>query len=156
MYHWFFADKPPLGNECSSYKPLSEADRIETYVASGGFQCDRNLAAGWYRFEGAAGSHLPEEAPVINRCGTQAPGWLNGKHPAVQNQIVGADACFHWSGETCRWKTRVFIRNCGGFYVYQLDPAPGCNMRYCGSNKPLGKWEYAGSCHWLLFLWKWT
>ena len=27
----------------------------------------------------------------------------------------------------------IKVKNCGSFYVYWLDGAPTCNLRYCGA-----------------------
>ena len=131
---------PPLDDECINYKSLNEANRIESFnYGRDDPKCDRDIN-GWYRFEGAAGSQMAESCPPQYHCGTEAPGWLNGKHPTVAEKIVGRDACFSWTASCCQWIQRVFVRNCGEFYVYQLAPPPLCNMRYCGSNKLIGQY----------------
>ena len=30
------------------------------------------------------------------------------------------------------------MRNCGGFYVYELGPAPTCHLRYCAERSGHG------------------
>ena len=74
------------------------------------FKCDGkapdNISYGWYRMMGKAGGQMiPEECVPTKRCGTKAPGWLNGKHPTVQEGIVDRQVCYHWSDNCCKWKT---------------------------------------------------
>ena len=95
--------------------------------------CDRSLPSGWYRFRGAAGTQMPTTCVGERRCSTHAPGWLNGTHPSVADGIVQARVCFHWWSDCCQWSTYIRVRNCSGFYVYELGPAPTCWLRYCGN-----------------------
>ena len=99
----------------------------------GNVQCDNSLPLGWYRFRGAAGTEMPTSCVGQNRCGTHAPGWLNGLHPSAADGIVRATVCFHWSNQCCLWSINIRVRNCSGFYVYELGPTPGCHYRYCGN-----------------------
>jgi len=74
------------------------------------------------------------------RCGTHAPGWLNGSHPSVADGIVTRKVCYHWSSGCCQWHNNIRVKNCGAFYVYELQkPAGGnvCSLRYCGEYKLL-------------------
>ena len=66
-------------------------------------------------------------------CATDAPGWLSGGHPALADGAVQRTVCFRGSSNCCSWLTDISVRNCGGFYVYQLKRPPYCNFRYCGS-----------------------
>lgn len=93
---------------------------------------------GWYRFTGEAGVQMPEQCVPVKRCGTVAPGWLNGNHPTVDELVVTREVCFHLMDECCKWKQNIQVRNCGDFYVYELKPAPFCYLRFCG-NKDIGK-----------------
>ena len=99
----------------------------------GYYQCDNNLSFGWYRFRGAAGTEMPTSCVGKNRCSSHATGWLNGAHPSVADGIVHATVCFHWSSGCCHWSINIRVRNCSGFYVYELGPPPGCYFRYCGN-----------------------
>ena len=100
---------------------------------NGYVQCDSHLTFGWYRFRGAAGTQMPTSCVGMNRCGTHAPGWLNRVHPSIAEGIVPATVCFHWNSGCCEWYTNIRVRNCGGFYVYELGPPPNCQLRYCGN-----------------------
>jgi hypothetical protein len=87
---------------------------------------------GWYRFVGAAGTAMPESARADYDCGTDAPGWLNGTHPAVGDPVAVRQVCFGWSGDSCYWSTDVNVANCGDFYLYELPNTPETVLRYCG------------------------
>ena len=107
------------------------------YTGQKPVRCDRNdiTPGSWYRFTGAAGDRMPTKCPKILRCGTHAPGWLNGSHPSVADGIVTRKVCFHWSNKCCRWSNNIRVKNCGAYYVYELQkPALGkaCSLRYCG------------------------
>ena len=88
---------------------------------------------GWYRFTGIAGNpKMPTTCPPIRRCGTHAPGWIKGQHPSMADREVTRVVCYHWSNNCCRWKNNIKVKNCGAFYVYQLQKTPVCSLRYCG------------------------
>ena len=91
------------------------------------------LSIDWYRFSGAAGNQMAETCVDFYRCGTSAPGWVNGSHPTVNEGAVQRRVCFGGHGNCCHFSTYIRVRNCGGFYVYQLKPLTYCNLRYCGN-----------------------
>lgn len=97
------------------------------------FKCDINLISGWYRFHGQAGQQMPTSCVKINHCGANAPGWINGTHPPVADGASTVQVCFNWVHNCCRWSTYIRVRNCSGFYVYELKKTPGCRLRYCGN-----------------------
>ena len=69
------------------------------------------------------------------RCGTYYPGWLNGSHPTVNEGAVQRRVCFRdreYGGFCCLFSIYIRVRNCGGFYVYQLKPLL-CDFLYCGN-----------------------
>ena len=109
---------------------MNERDRITTY--KGSVKCDSSLGKGWYRFAGDAGTQMPTKCVPKLQCGTHAPGWLSGAHPTVGEGAVQRKVCFHWSSGCCQWSSNILVRNCGGFFVYELDRPPACNLRYCG------------------------
>lgn len=96
-------------------------------------KCDINLITGWYRFHGQAGQQMPTSCVQINHCGANAPGWINGTHPSVADGASAVQVCFNWGHNCCRWSTYIRVRNCSGFYVYELKKTPGCRLRYCGN-----------------------
>ncbi len=126
--------------ECSNYKSLNENDRSKDYRETKGvIKCDRaSFVKQWYRFEGGAGTHMPDKCVTTYYCGTHAPGWLNGAHPTVAEGAVQRKVCFHWASNCCEWSTDIRVRNCGAYYVYELPPTQTCNLRYCG-DKGQGK-----------------
>ena len=123
------------GLECNSYFVNQETDRSVTYMTgSSPSKCDKNLAAGWYRFNSTAGSKMPTYCIGKNRCNTHASGWLNGTHPTSQEGIVNRTVCFNWKSNCCNWQTTIRVRNCGLFFVYYLTKASICYLRYCVTN----------------------
>ena len=46
--------------------------------------------AGWYRFEGEAGTVLGDQTapPIWEGCGTSRVVWLAGRHPGVESGTV--------------------------------------------------------------------
>ena len=128
---------------CVSYKILNSTDRRVGYTGQSPLRCDQpergSFTEGWYRFTGAAGDRMPTKCPAKNRCGTHAPGWLQGGHPTVAQGIVSRKVCYHWSSSCCNWSNNITVKNCGAFYVYELKKTPVCWLRYCGEFKSLLK-----------------
>ena len=119
-------------SECQNYGSLDSANRKITYSSRG--YCDNGIGPGWFRFEGSAGTRMPTSCPPIHRCGTSAPGWMNGGHPSVADGQVIRTVCFHSYDKCCYWSTNIKVRNCGSYYVYYLNGTPTCALRYCGTN----------------------
>ena len=126
---------PLLHSECYYYSYLIEAERSMGYYNRlyGYLRCDHLLPFGWYRFGGAAGTEMPTSCVGQYRCGTRSPGWLNGSHPRETDGIVRAKVCFHSNSDCCSWFLNIRVRNCSGFYVYELVSMPACYYRYCGN-----------------------
>jgi len=121
-------------SECQKYKTLNTRDRAQGVPRGNILKCDKNdLDKGWYRFSGEAGSAMPTSCVPKNRCGTHAPGWMQGSHPTRAQGIVSRKVCYHWSSKCCNWNNMIRVRNCGGFYVYELNKTPACHLRYCGN-----------------------
>lgn len=81
-----------------------------------------------------------------NRCNSQMSGWISGSNPSVADGKVTRTACMHSSSGCCTYYySSVEIRNCSGFYVYNLPPTSTCHSRYCGVNS---KWpcDYSLIC----------
>ena len=125
---------PTISTECRSYALLSDSDRQVSFFSKNVVKCDSNLVKKWYRFTDQAGGKMPESCVATWRCGTHAPGWLNGKHPTEAEGIVTRQVCYHWSSGCCQWKNNIRVRNCGVFYVYELQKPPVCHLRYCGGS----------------------
>ena len=62
---------------------------------------------------------MPTSVVDTYHCRTHAPGWLNGAHPSV-GETVTRTVCFNWSGNPCNWSTSVEIKNCDGFFLFNL------------------------------------
>lgn len=137
----FLTDNPCLSHY---YVTLSEPTRAAGYLTPKGHaKCDRkdlDAEEGWYRFSGSAGSRMAKRCVPVRRCGTNAPGWLDGSHPYEYEGVVNRTVCFNWKNDCCHWKSEVKVRNCGSFYLYYLkrDPWGGCSYRYCGNGKGNG------------------
>ena len=127
-----------LDPECKNYKRLDDNTRsVENKRQS--YTCDKSSQIAdntWYRLVGGSGTQLPTTCVPKLRCGTHAPGWIQGGHPSVADNVVKRKVCFHWSGNCCRWNRQIEVRNCGNFYVYKLMKPPVCHLRYCGENRP--------------------
>ncbi len=134
--------------ECEYYEILDSPTRnVASNDGDGGTEtCDRDgfgwpetpdwLGANWYRFVDGAGVQMPEAAPAIYSCGTDAPGWLTEPHPTPEDGVVARTVCFNWAGDTCNWSTEIEVINCGEFYVYNLPVTPTCALTYCGVDAP--------------------
>ena len=119
---------------CKNYNVLSEANRAQGNVLQNSPRCDRwFLTPGWYRFQGAAGDRMPDKCVPMYRCSTYAPGWFNGTHPTVAEGVATREVCYSWYDNCCRWSNSIKVKNCGAFYVYELQRTPLCNARYCGN-----------------------
>ena len=130
-----------MPQQCQSYEILDEADRNIKSGIENGYYCDDDTrsdidhgdykGSGWYRMMNPAGTKIPEVAPPLGQCGTNAPGWLNGAHPDGLGQTVSREVCFNYFGNKCWTKTTIKVINCGGFYVYELPRTSICPHRYC-------------------------
>lgn len=77
---------------------------------------------------------MPQKCVNPNSCGTHAPGWFDGSLPSVPGEISSGKVCFNWFGVCCYWFTSVRVKNCDGFFTYELSPTPLslCDLQYCG------------------------
>ena len=136
-------------NPCSNYHVLDGFNRSVANTDQKNLRCDqRHLhpLPAWYRFSGEAGYRMPTSCVPKRRCGTHAPGWLNGSHPTIREGIVTRRVCYHWGSRCCNWKNDIQIQNCGAFYVYRLVKPPVCWLRYCGNNA--GEIYFFYFCFW--------
>jgi len=135
---------------CNNYTVLSEADRAQGHkvINASNYRCDRDdLVPGWYRFQGAAGDQMADKCVDMNHCGTHHPGWLNGRHPTIAEGVVTRKVCYdelqyHWyyhPSHCCHYSNNIRVKNCGAFFVYELQKPPYCSFRYCGNASGAGK-----------------
>ena len=119
---------------CTSYTVLNKADRAQGNAEPPHNKSDRDLATGWYRFQGAAGDRMPDKCVLEYRCGTEIPLWLNGSHPTVAEGVVTRKACYT-GGSDCCWRSNIIkVKNCSSYYVYELHRTRyRGGSRYCGS-----------------------
>ena len=121
---------------CYHYKNLSEANRnkIHQTPLSGPVLCDKELSEGWYRLVGATGTKMPTTRVPPKRCGTDWPGWLTTAHPTVEDGIVKREVCFSDRPAGCKRLNNILVKNCGSYFIYELQQPPTCNSRYCGTD----------------------
>ena len=102
--------------------------------------CDwLDLVPGWHRFQGAAGNRMADKCVPENRCGSSMPGWLNGTHPAIDEGVVTREVRFSSSYHCCDRSQNVRVKNCGAYFLYELQkPYIRCLGSYCG-NRGAGK-----------------
>ena len=80
---------------------------------------------------------MPTTRVPAFKCGTAHSGWLNGAHPRLEDGEVPRRVCFSdkkTNNPGCKDTTRIFVKNCGSYFIYKLSKAPGCFMRYCGTD----------------------
>ena len=120
---------------CKNYTVLSEVDRAQGHIVinASNYRRDRDLVPGWYRFQGDAGDRMADKCVPVRHCGTYAPGWLSGAHPTIAEGVVTRRVCFSWSYICCDWYENIRVKNCGGYFVYELPRLYSWYARYCGN-----------------------
>ena len=118
---------------CTNYTVLSEADRAQGNAQPPHNRHDSGLVTGWYRFQGAAGDQMPDKCVLMYRCGTKSPGWLNGAHPTVAQGVVKRTVCYTSDRGCCDNRNLIKVKNCSGYYVYELHRTRRRYSRYCGN-----------------------
>ncbi|XP_068741641.1 uncharacterized protein [Montipora capricornis] len=127
----------PQASECSNYKFLNDSNIAAAYRLDGlsGYNCKEYFKLGWHRFGGEAGNQMADTCVKMCHCGVLYPGWLSGGHPSVEDGAVVRKVCFVGHRGCCDHFVYISVRNCGGFYVYNLTSIPysACYYRYCAS-----------------------
>ena len=118
------------------YITIDDPRRSTAYNSSVQKLCDRSIIQNnaWYRFSSEAGGEIPTTKPVPGSCGTVVPIWMNGFHPTVQEGTVTRKACVnvpHQYPFGCGSSYSIKVRNCSGYYIYQLKTPLGCYYGYC-------------------------
>lgn len=128
--------------ECSDYINITDHSRsvVVDSQTTGTVLCDKyeiwSTNSRWIRFPITYKTRMPEYCPPKYACNTHAPGWLNGIHPAVEDEIVQSEVCFHWRNQwgdddCCNWRVGISVRNCTTFFVYQPSYIITCSLRLC-------------------------
>ncbi|XP_001344844.5 uncharacterized protein [Danio rerio] len=125
---------PPV-DPCYNYNVLDESWRATSNQNSSQLMCDSAVSwSGWYRlFINGQSVQMPDTCVDENSCGTNAPLWLSGGHPTLEDGVVTRDVCGHWSNNCCYFQSNpIQVKACpGGFYVYEFVRPNGCNLAYC-------------------------
>jgi hypothetical protein len=122
---------------CNNVKYITIDDpRRSTVYNSSKSLCDKDIIHddGWYRFSSEAGGEIATTKPMVESCGTLSPIWMNGSHPTVQEGTVTRKACVnvpHQYPFGCGSSYSIKVRNCSGYYIYQLKKPASCNKAYC-------------------------
>ena len=123
----------------NNYTTLNDSRRDIAYNETTDL-CDRDLIknGAWYRFQSTAGNDqmLPEKNPGIDRCGTNIPIWMNGKHPTVDDVVTNVTACAQQQlsvVSTCYAEYNIKVIKCGSFFLYELKPPDQCDLAYCAA-----------------------
>ncbi|XP_066022761.1 uromodulin-like [Pocillopora verrucosa] len=124
---------------CYNYRNLSDADRKSTYnTPYGREKCDDDSSSiifgKWYRFVGDAGTKMPTQCVPDNRCGAVLSGWLKGGHPTLADGEVSSRVCFTRGGDCCKKASKIHVKDCGSYFIYQLQKVPTCDLRYCSTD----------------------
>ncbi|XP_062892781.1 pancreatic secretory granule membrane major glycoprotein GP2-like [Mobula hypostoma] len=136
----FLVTDSALGDPCVNHtvldQPWRSTDCSNTECTGGQWMDDRYLAVGWYRFNSSGGWKIPDTIVPEYRCSGYYPGWIRGPHPNVGEGEVNRTVCFTWSIYTCSGSREIRVKNCSGYFVYWLGPAPWSNAVYCTGSHP--------------------
>ena len=118
------------------YTTINDPRRSTAYAETTNL-CDKGLIRdnGWYRFSSKAGGEIPTKKPENRHCGTFLPIYINGSNPSVEEGIVNRTACAATSFHPCYKPFTIKVRNCSGFYIYQLRKQIECKYAYCAGSK---------------------
>ncbi|XP_002160515.1 uncharacterized protein LOC100215474 [Hydra vulgaris] len=124
--------------ECTEYKLEESSSRIWDKVSD--VVCDTEV--GWVRFSAESGAEIASKCtkntnPITRfgqSCGAEFRGWIMDRHPSLEEGRVQRRVCFSYADQcSCEFFSNIYVRNCGGFYVYRFNKVPICNARYCGA-----------------------
>ena len=102
--------------------------------------------ASWYRFDGAAGDRMPNDAPGARTCGSAVTGWLATPHPSMGQPPTPGKVCFDRDSgpfQDCYLESHVHVCACSydvgltTTYSYKLPAPPKCYAAYCGTDEPM-------------------
>ncbi|XP_026102626.1 uromodulin-like [Carassius auratus] len=89
---------------------------------------------GWYRlFIQDQSVQMPDTCVEEYSCGTDAPLWLKGGHPTVEDGMVTRDVCGHYDNNCCSFLSNpINVKACpGDYYVYEFVKPAFCFLAYC-------------------------
>ena len=138
---------------CLEYTELDEWRRSVANADASSPICDTFLS-GWYRVTSGAGENMPTEC--INggfRCGTISPIWMNGSYPSAGHTSNVTVCASSYIDDCCVDSYSIMVKNCSGYYVYNLVPPTACPQGYCFGHElpcPLGETSETGftpGCH---------
>uniref|UniRef100_A0A673NK35 ZP domain-containing protein n=1 Tax=Sinocyclocheilus rhinocerous TaxID=307959 RepID=A0A673NK35_9TELE len=122
----------PHVDPCYNYNVLDNPWRSHH---SSQIMCDTWVSwNGWYRlFIQGQSVQMQDTCVEEYSCGTNAPLWLNGEHPAVEDGVVTRDVCSHWDNNCCYFQSNpIKVKACpGDYYVYEFVSPTTCNLAYC-------------------------
>ncbi|XP_052795437.1 oncoprotein-induced transcript 3 protein-like [Mya arenaria] len=91
--------------------------------------CDYYLDKQWYT--SSLGSLL-NACPTVASCGAAFPAWIDGQLPGVADGIVNRTVCIKRGTRCCAESNLTAqIKNCNGFFAYNLPPLNECSSAYC-------------------------
>ncbi|XP_032906756.1 uromodulin-like [Amblyraja radiata] len=131
-----------LGDPCLTHtvldQPWRSTDCSNTECSRGTWMDDGNLAVGWYRFNSSGGWKIPETVLPGYHCSGLYPGWLTGPHPSVGDGEVTRTVCFTSHSNICYMNREIRVKNCTGYFVYQLWPSAYYHAYalYCTGRSP--------------------
>ena len=115
-----------------TYQEINDPSRSTSNVWTPGTKanCDKYLVPGWYRFKNG---EMPTTKVDANRCGTQVPIWIKGALPTAVKNTVRMTVCLNFFNvqNGCLQSFSIRVRNCDGFFVYELKSTFGCPYAYC-------------------------
>ena len=77
---------------------------------------------------------MPTQCVPDNRCGAVFSGWLKGGHPTLADGEVSSMVCFTRGGDCCKKASKIHVKDCGSYFIYQLQQVPACDLRYCSTD----------------------
>uniref|UniRef100_A0A3B4D6V8 ZP domain-containing protein n=1 Tax=Pygocentrus nattereri TaxID=42514 RepID=A0A3B4D6V8_PYGNA len=116
----------PTTDPCSNYNVLNDlyratSSRNERYLGSFFTRCDADKAwNGWYRLSYQGNNaRLPESCVSPGSCESNAPLWLSGGHPRLEDGIVTRQVCGTAYQDCCYYKSYpIQVKACpGNYYV---------------------------------------
>ncbi|XP_013403680.1 von Willebrand factor D and EGF domain-containing protein-like isoform X2 [Lingula anatina] len=132
---------------CTNYVTLDDDRRMahNTVKYDSCIFKDHQLKTLWYRMVSTTNNKLVslrmyQQCPTTQSCGTDRPVWLKGTHPTVADGIVSRKACVPNFTEEykpcCRREIDIRVKNCGAYFVYQLNKTHICEEVYCSAKYP--------------------